>query len=263
MQDLKIVIIQSDLIWENAYQNLKNFDQKLDIVSTNPDLIILPEMFSTGFTMNKEFAETMNGKTINWLKSQAIKNNCVIAGSVLMVENEKYFNRFIWMNPDGTYEQYDKRHLFRMGKEHQTITGGTNKKIVEHRNWKINLQVCYDLRFPVWSKNNYMNGKYDFDALLYIANWPEVRNQAYKSLLVARAIENQSYVIWANRVGCDNNKINHTGDSMVIDPFGKIIARASAGKVEILHAVLVRKSLDDFRENFKVGLDWDNYTVHD
>jgi len=263
MQNLKIVIIQSDLVWEEADQNLRSFEKKLALVSTSPDLIILPEMFSTGFTLNKKCAEPMHGKSNNWLKSQAIKNNCVITGSVLMVDKEKYFNRLIWMNPDGTHELYDKRHLFRMGKEHQSITGGTNKKIVELQSWKINLQVCYDLRFPVWSKNNYMNGKYDFDVLLYVANWPEVRNHAYKSLLVARAIENQSYVLWANRIGNDINGVYHTGDSMVIDPFGKIIAQAAPGKEEILYAVLDRKSLDDFRENFKVGLDWDNYTIPD
>ncbi|OQX72441.1 MAG: nitrilase family protein, partial [Bacteroidetes bacterium 4484_249] len=163
MIDLKVVLIQSDIVWENTEQNLKNFEKKLADVSAQPDLIVLPEMFGTGFTMNvKKCAEKENGKIVSWLKQQAKTKNCVIAGSVLIEDMGKYFNSMFWMKPDGTYDVYKKRHLFRMGNEHKTMSQGTERKIVELNGWRINLQICYDLRFPVWSKNNFKVGNYEY-----------------------------------------------------------------------------------------------------
>ena len=262
MIDLKVVLIQSDIVWENTEQNLKNFEKKLADVSAQPDLIVLPEMFGTGFTMNvKKCAEKENGKIVSWLKQQAKTKNCVIAGSVLIEDMGKYFNSMFWMKPDGTYDVYKKRHLFRMGNEHKTMSQGTERKIVELNGWRINLQICYDLRFPVWSKNNFKVGNYEYDVLLYIANWPEVRSHAYNSLLIARAIENQSYVVWVNRVGNDGNKIYHSGDSMIADPYGKILLQAEAGKEQTITEILSKQKLEHFRNKFKVGLDWDEFYI--
>jgi predicted amidohydrolase len=262
MRDLKVKIIQASLVWENIEQNLKNFDLEIAQIQEPSDLIVLPEMFSTGFTMNvHRCAETEEGEAVKWMKEKAGENNCVVAGSLLIKDNNKFFNRFFWMKPDGNYETYDKRHLFRMSEEHLTMSAGMNRIIAELNNWKFNLQICYDLRFPVWSKNNFKAGLYDYDVLIYVANWPEVRSHAYKSLLKARAIENQSYVIWANRVGMDNKQIFHSGDSMVIDPYGKIIAQAEAGKEERLSAILSGQLLEDFRTKFRLGDDWDHFVV--
>jgi len=262
MIDQKIALIQSDIIWENTEKNLENFEKKLADSTGQTDLIILPEMFGTGFTMNvNKCAEKEDGKIVSWLKEQAKIRNCVIAGSVLIEDKGRYFNRMFWMRPDGAYETYDKRHLFRMGNEHKTMSQGIEQKIVELNGWRINLQICYDLRFPVWSKNNFKDGNYEYDVLLYIANWPEVRRHVYKSLLVARAIENQAYVIWVNRVGNDGNKIYHTGNSMIVDPYGKIISQAEAGKEQTITGMLSIQELTDFRNKFMVGMDWDEFSI--
>ena len=262
MADLKTTLVQSNLIWEDIEANLKNFDRKIANIANSPDLIVLPEMFATGFTINVgKCAEKEDGQIVSWLREKAKQKNCVIAGSVLIEDEERYFNRMFWARPDGTYETYDKRHLFRMGNEHMTMSAGNERKIVDLNGWKINLQICYDLRFPVWSKNNFKDGEYEYDALLYIANWPEVRSQAYKSLLVARAIENQCYVIWENRVGKDGNNIFHSGDSMIVDPYGEIIYRAEAGKEQNISGILSKQKLEDFRKKFRLGMDWDEFAI--
>ena len=168
------------------------------------------------------------------------------------------------MNPDASFEYYDKRHLFHMAGEHHIMTAGKERKIVNFKGWKLNLQVCYDLRFPVWAKNNYdhSNDTYDYDALVYIANWPKVRRQAYLPLLQARAIENQSYVIWTNRIGMDGKQIAHSGDTRLIDPYGKISESLDEDEEAVLYATLSSTLLNDFREKFKVGLDWDSYEIY-
>jgi predicted amidohydrolase len=263
MLDLKITLIQSDLAWEDPKNNLENFSSKLSLLKNTPDLVILPEMFNTGFTMNVEkCAEDMHGKTVVWLHENARVLNCVLGGSLLIKDGKQFFNRFIWMRPDGTFETYDKRHLFRMADEHLTMSQGTTRKIVELNGWKINLQICYDLRFPCWGRNSFANGHYAYDAMVYVSNWPEIRSSAYKTLLAARAIENQAYVIWVNRVGRDGNHIFHSGDSMVIDPIGKIIANATPGEEEIISTSLSVKTLHDYRNKFTFGLDWDRVSVH-
>ncbi|MBA3706782.1 MAG: amidohydrolase, partial [Bacteroidetes bacterium] len=217
--DLKITIIQSNLHWENKEKNLEMFSKKIAAITDATDLIVLPEMFTTGFSMNpKKFAEIMSGPTIEWLKQKAREKKCVITGSFIAEENGNYFNRLVWMNSDGTYNTYDKRHLFRMADEHNHYNFGKSKLVVELKGWKICPLVCYDLRFPVWSRNV----KSEYDVLIYVANWPERRNHHWRTLLLARAIENQCYSIGVNRIGADGNSIAHSGDSTVIDPRGMI-----------------------------------------
>ncbi len=262
MNDLNITIIQSDLMWENPTQNLANFDIKLADINENPDVIILPEMFNTAFSINPvKCAETMTGTTVNWMKNKAKEKACVITGSLLIKEDEKYFNRLIWMQADGNYFTYDKRHLFRMSDEFRIFNGGNQRTIVELKGWKINLNICYDLRFPVWSRNTYKDGNYEYDLMIYVANWPASRSFIWQTLLKARAIENQAYIIGVNRIGKDAFGTTHSGDSMIIDPIGNVILQAEASK-EATHTIDISKDfITDFRSKFTVGLDWDEFEV--
>ena len=216
---MKIAIIQSDLYWEDASKNRKNFESKINQVDSEVNLVVLPEMFSTGFTMNAaEVAETMQGETISWLQSLAKQKNFAITGSLIIVDNEKYYNRMLFVFPSGEIQHYDKRHLFSLAGEDKFYTNGNKKVIVEYLDWKICLQVCYDLRFPVFARN-----VENYDLLLYVANWPKVRTNAWDSLLKARAIENLSYVVGVNRVGLDANNYEHIGHSQAIDFLGNFI----------------------------------------
>lgn len=220
MKTLKITTFQSYLFWENIDKNLQNLGLRLNSIREKTDLIILPEMFSTGFSMNpSKLAEEMGGKTMKWMHDQARKFDSVITGSLIIKESDKYYNRLIWMRPDGSHEQYDKRHLFGFGGEDQHYTAGTKKLFVELNGWKICPVICYDLRFPVWLRNN----NEEYDLLLIVANWPERRSLHWRSLIPARAIENQTFVVAVNRVGHDGNEVFHSGDSMCIDPNGKVI----------------------------------------
>jgi omega-amidase len=220
MENLKITTYQGYLFWENVDKNLQNIALRLSGIRTTTDLIVLPEMFNTGFSMNAEkLAEPMNGKTMQWMHETAQKFNCVVTGSLIISENGKYYNRLIWMRADGSFEKYDKRHLFAMGKEDETYTAGTQKLIVELNGWKVCPMICYDLRFPVWMRN--VNQSYDL--LLIVANWPERRSLHWRTLIPARAVENQAYVLGLNRFGYDGNEVFHSGDSMCIDPNGKVI----------------------------------------
>lgn len=262
MQDLKISIIQSDLVWKDKAANLASFAYDIAQIEENPDVIVLPEMFNTGFVVDpEEVAEEMNGTSVEWLKNQAKQAQAIICASLIIKENDKYFNRLFWMQPSGEFQFYNKRHLFSLGGEHHKFTGGKESLIVELKGWKIKLLVCYDLRFPVWAKNNLVNGEYDYDLLIYIANWPAARRDPWMSLLKARAIENQSYVIGVNRIGEDGNGLPHAGDSAVYDAKGiKLIAQAP--NTEFVETIsLSKKGLDDFRNKFTVGLDWDRFIV--
>lgn len=223
MKNLKITTIQSNLHWENKTANLKMFEEKLSRLNSYPDIVLLPEMFTTGFTNNRTpLAETMDGVTMKWIAEQAKEVNAVICGSFIVVENGQYFNRLIWMNPDGEYKTYDKRHLFTLAKEDEFYTAGKERLIVELEGWKICPLICYDLRFPVWSRNNV-----DYDLLIYIANWPEKRAHHWKSLLLGRAIENQCYTIGVNRIGKDGNDFYYSGDTALIDYKGETIFQTS------------------------------------
>lgn len=259
-ETLNIAAIQTQLHWENKQSNLKMFTANFGNVKEGTDVVILPEMFNTGFSMrSKELAEPMNGVTMQWMFEQAAKLNAAIAGSLIIEENGKYYNRFIWMNPDGSTHHYDKRHLFRMGNEHEHYSSGKEKNIFNFKGWKICPQICYDLRFPVWSRNRMHSDKYD--VLLYVANWPERRNHAWKALLLARAIENQAYVIGVNRIGIDGNNINHTGDSAVIDFLGQPFNIGASNKGTIMFSQLKYKALEDYRVSFPASLDADDFEI--
>lgn len=259
MNDLKITIIQSNLHWENKEENLKMFSQKIESVSEQTDLIVLPEMFTTGFSMCPElFAEPMSGNTVAWMKEKAKEKNCVITGSFICEEGGKHFNRLVWMNVNGDYSVYDKRHLFRMGDEDNHYGQGQKKIIVELKGWKICPLICYDLRFPVWARNTKENL---YDVLIYVANWPERRAHPWKSLLVARAIENQSYTIGVNRVGNDGNDIYHAGDSVALNFKGEAISKIESGKEVIETVTLKYVDLTEFRKMFPVMLDADDFEI--
>ncbi len=259
MNNLKITIIQSNLHWENIDKNLEMFAQKISSVTEETDLIVLPEMFTTGFSMQpQKLAEQMNGKTLIWLKQQAEKKQCVVTGSFICEENGKYYNRIVWMKPDGTYSVYDKRHLFSMAEEDKHYTAGDKKIIEEIKGWKICPLVCYDLRFPVWSRNTNKNR---YDVLIYIANWPERRAYPWKTLLLARAIENQSYVVGLNRVGNDGNEIYHSGDSAIVNAKGEIISTIKPHEEKTETITLEYKDLEDFKKQFPVMDDADEFNL--
>jgi predicted amidohydrolase len=264
MQDLRITLVQSDLFWEDADANLTAFDQKIDSIQASTDLIILPEMFNTGFSMNPSgCAETMEGKTFQWLKNKAAICNCVVTGSVLIKENNHYYNRLIWMRPDGTFDTYDKRHLFRFANEQLHFSAGNKKLITELKGWKICPLICYDLRFPVWSKNTIINNSYEYDLLIYVANWPERRNHPWKSLLVARAIENMSYAIGVNRVGKDGNDFEYSGDSALVNYKGAVVSNIPTHREHTETIALSHDELISFRQHFPVELDWDHFKLMD
>jgi len=258
MEDLRVTIVQSALNWENVEANLTMFSNKLKAITPgSTDIIILPEMFGTGFTMNAAaVAQTMDGIALRWMKEMAAEKKCVITGSLVIKEENKFYNRLIWMRPDGTFEIYNKRHLFRMGEENNTYTTGNKKIIVSLKGWKICPLVCYDLRFPVWSRN-----VGDYDCLIYVANWPEVRNYPWKHLLIARAIENQAYVVGVNRIGKDGNGISHSGDSAVMNAKGIVISKTNANEESVETVILSYKELEEFRKVFPVGLDADTFKL--
>ena len=216
---MKIAIIQTQLFWENPAENRKQFKQKINTIKEKVDLIVLPEMFTSGFTMNPEIvAETMTGETILLLKNLAKSKNCAITGSLVISENNNFYNRMVFVFPEGNIEYYDKKHLFTLAGEDKVYTSGNQKKIIEFRNFKICLQICYDLRFPVFSRNTQ-----DYDLLIYVANWPKTRINAWDILLKARAVENMCYTIGVNRIGTDNNNLEYIGHSQIVDCLGNNI----------------------------------------
>ena len=257
MHDLKLTLVQTALHWGDAEANLRHFDTLLK--GTPPtDLIILPEMFNTGFiTLPEPVAETMDGKTMAWLREKARELGAAIVGSLIIRENGNYYNRLIFMLPDGNFVHYDKRHLFSMAGEHHRFARGMERKVVQYKGWNILPLICYDLRFPAWSKNSWQQGKYEYDLLIYIANWPEARSHPWRSLLPARAIENIACVAAVNRVGIDGNGLPHSGDSAVIDPKGNLILPFEPHQEAIRSITLSAKELVGFREKFNVGPDWD------
>lgn len=222
---LSVTLIQSNLYWEDKQANLDMFERKIDAVDNRMELVLLPEMFNTGFSMQpQKLAETMDGETVNWMKRMAATNRIILAGSLIIEEEGKYYNRLVWMQPDGNYGTYDKRHLFAHGGEDEAFSAGNKRLITSVKGWKILPLVCYDLRFPVWARQSPVeDGAAEYDVLVYVANWPEKRSRAWKTLLSARAIENQCYVVGVNRVGEDGKGIYHSGDSMVVDPMGEVL----------------------------------------
>ncbi len=254
--DLKVTLVQPDLVWEQKEANLTKLSGMLEIMGTT-DVVVLPEMFSTGFSMNAEkLAEGMDGQTVRWMTEKSLEIKAVIAGSLIIAENGFYFNRFVWAAPDGKLQWYDKKHLFSMGEEHLHYTPGDRRITIEWNGWKIRPLVCYDLRFPVWSRNHD-----DYDLLVYTANWPSPRHAVWKTLLQARALENQCYCIGVNRIGNDGMGIGYLGDSGLITPKGEA---TWLGIRETSRTFTL--SLDDlhrFRDKFPVLKDRDRFIIED
>jgi omega-amidase len=260
MPDLKITTLQTHLHWEDPAGNLAHFSEKLDAIQET-DLIILPEMFTTGFTMKPEqLAEESGGPGLQWMLEKAAQKKSVVVGSISVKEKGNYYNRLYWVKPDGSVSSYDKRHLFSMGKEHEHYRPGSQKMILDYKGWKICPLICYDLRFPVWSRNTIQE---PYDLLIYVANWPEVRSYPWKQLLIARAIENQCYVAGINRIGEDGNKIMHSGDTLVLSPRGEVINHTAAHEDRIETVTLAHNTLAEFRKAFPVLNDGDGFRMAD
>ena len=261
MSTLTITTIQSNLFWEDKTANLQMLQQKIDSIEEKTEIIILPEMFTTGFSMQAEqLAETMDGETVEWMKTISNKNGIVLTGSVMIEDAGKYYNRLIWMLPNGQYGYYDKRHLFAYGEEDQHYSAGKKRLIASVKGWKINLQICYDLRFPVWARQKPEEGLAEYDLLIYVANWPERRSHAWKTLLCARAIENQCYVVGVNRVGDDAKNIHYSGNSLVIDPMGQVLYHM-ADEEDVNTITLSKEKLEEVRTKFPFLNDADDFTI--
>jgi predicted amidohydrolase len=273
MSDLSITTIQTDLSWEDPAANLSMLEHKIRGINTHTEVVILPEMFSTGFSMRPEvFAEEMDGPSVLWMKRLAREKNIILTGSLMIREvgtgsNEgaAYFNRLIWMLPNGQYGYYDKRHCFGLAGEDRHYRSGNKRLIASVKGWRVNLLICYDLRFPIWSRqtpqqNNGGAVQPEFDLMVFVANWPERRVHAWRTLLQARAIENQCYVAGVNRVGKDGGEIYHSGDSLVAGPLGEILYHREHDE-DVHTLTLSRKLLDETREKLPFWKDADRFTI--
>lgn len=257
MQDLTVALIQTSIEWHNAVANREALENKVKGLSKNVDLVLLPEMFTTGFTMRVETnAEPVNGTTLDWMKNLAKDLSTTIAGSVIVEEEDKYFNRLYWVGADGSVEHYDKRHLFRMADEDKFFSDGKTSMVMEVNGWKIKPLICYDLRFPVWSRNQNL----EYDLITYVANWPKARVNAWDALLRARAIENLSYAIGVNRVGKDGMDIEYNGHSACYDFKGEPLNTLSESE-EIIYVTLSKSVLSKYREKFPAQLDADEFDI--
>lgn len=264
---LTITGIQTSLHWEDKAANLSMLEEKINSIKEKTEIVILPEMFSTGFSMNpKELGETMNGTTVQWMKRIAKEKRIILTGSIIIEEDGNYYNRMLWVLPNGQIGKYDKRHRFAYAGEDEHFTAGTKRLIASVKGWKLNLLVCYDLRFPVWARQAPVRGKDngdsspEYDVLVYVANWPERRSQAWRTLLQARAIENQCYVVGVNRVGDDGNKHHYIGDSMVVDPMGDI-AYHKKDEEDIFTIILDKEHLNGVREKLPFWKDADDFSI--
>jgi len=254
---LKIALLQSNLVWQNADQNRIEFSKKINTINENIDLIVLPEMFTTGFSMQpKEIAETMQGETVKWMQQIASEKKAAIVGSIIISENNTYYNRFLFVHLSGEINQYDKRHLFTLAGEHKVYTSGNEKLMVNYKGWKICPLICYDLRFPVWARNTE-----NYDVLLYVANWPKPRIEAWDTLLKARAIENMSYTIGVNRVGVDANNLEYCGHSAVFDCLGEKLTTIKPNKEEVAVITLDKSHLTKVRNKLNFLADKDSFTL--
>ena len=255
--ELKIAIIQSDLVWENPLKNRYTFLNKIENITEDIDMIVLPEMFTTGFTMNAQvIAETMEGDTIKWMQYLAVKMQTAIVGSIIIENNNNFYNRLFFVHPSRKIEYYDKRHTFTLAGEHKVFSSGNKKLIVDYKGWKICPLICYDLRFPVWSRNTE-----NFDVLIYVANWPKPRITAWDTLLKARAIENMSYSIGVNRVGLDSDNNEYPGHSGVYDGLGKLMSNFEKNKEQIEIITISKNHLTTLKEKLKFLNDKDHFIV--
>jgi len=256
-EQLNISLVQPDIVWEDKAANLQQYEKLIQGITEKKEIVVLPEMFSTGFSMAPErLAEPMTGDTVQWMKHITAKYRCILTGSLIIEEEGKHYNRLLWVQPDGNIGYYDKRHLFAFAHEDKHYSAGNKRLIVQVKGWRICVQVCYDLRFPVWARNQ---GD-EYDVLLYVANWPERRSLAWKTLLQARAIENMSYVVGVNRVGTDGKDIYYSGDSSVFGPLGETIWQQEHDAVT--HTVTLEKEpLRSARENYPFLKDGDKFIL--
>jgi predicted amidohydrolase len=266
MDKLIVTTVQTDLHWENKKANLEMLANKIKGIREKTNIVVLPEMFSTGFTMKPELmAEKMDGETISWMRNIAREKGIILAGSLSIEEEGEYYNRFIWMLPNGQHGHYDKRHCFSPGGEDQHYAPGNKRTIASVGGWKINLQICYDLRFPVWARQQAFvdpekEPAPEYDLMINVANWPERRIHHWKTLLQARAIENQCFVVGVNRVGNDGNGLYHSGDSMVIDPLGQTLYHKS--EEEDIHTTILEKAqLEEVRTRLPFWKDGDHFLL--
>ncbi len=249
--------MQLDTIWESPSANKDTIDRLFSDIQVETDILILPEMFTTGFSMEPEkLAEDMQGPTVEWMVEKASEWKCVLTGSIIINSSGDYMNRLLWVTPSGQVLYYDKKHLFRMGEENEHYTSGREILLTKLNEWRFRPLICYDLRFPVWSRN-----RADYDVLIYVANWPESRREVWKNLLIARALENQAYVVGVNRIGKDGRNISYSGDSLVIDPRGQIISQTRPFQESVETLKISLDELQDFREKFPVHLDADEFTI--
>lgn len=256
-KDLKITLIQSELHWEEAEKNHNLFSEKINAINEPTDLIILPEMFPTGFSMNaKNLAEENDGPSLKWMQSEAIKHETAITGSVIVKESGNYYNRMFFVFPDGSYKSYDKRHTFTLAKENEVYTEGQRRIMVRYKGWKICPLICYDLRFPVWARNDE-----NYDVLIYVANWPKIRMLAWDTLLRARAIENMAYCVGVNRTGVDGNQHEYVGHSAVYDVLGELISQESFEENFTQTLTLSKEHILENRKRFHFLTDRDQFRV--
>ncbi|MEM7162044.1 MAG: amidohydrolase [Bacteroidota bacterium] len=257
MEDLNVALIQSTISWQDKEASIRHYE---NLLVPGANLYVFPEMFNTGFSMETDLAEDMNGPSVKWLKEKATEFNAAMCAS-LIIEDDGFKNRMLFVFPEGNLDYYDKRHLFSMAGEHEHFQSGTNKKIVTFRGWNILLQVCYDLRFPVFSRNQFIQNQWEYDLAIYIANWPSPRSNAWRNLIEARAHENQCYVAAVNRVGKDGNNLNYLGDSALINPKGHSLLHFNQGEEGCEFGSLSAKEMIEFREKFPVGRDADFFTL--
>lgn len=262
MKDLSITALQLDLAWQDPAANLKNIENHLARLDSVGDLLVLPEMFTTAFTMDAAGqAEPMHGSSMQWMQQVAKQYDCAVMGSLVIEEGGNYYNRMLVMEADGLSGQYDKRHPFSYAKEHLTYTAGSQQVVLEVDGWNICPQICYDLRFPVWSRNRPTGeNALAYDLLVYVANWPDTRVLHWEALLMARAIENQAYVIGVNRVGTDAKGLNYSGSSMIVNPGGGVLAYEQH-KEAALSATLSAESMQHYRQKFTFWRDADAFTI--
>lgn len=256
-EQLTVTYIQTNLVWENPSENRAHFEREIAAITDKTDVIILPEMFTTGFAMQPEqLAESMNGNTITWMKDIAKTKNSAICGSIIITENNNFYNRFLFVKPDGDIQYYNKRHLFSLAGEHEHYKNTNEQVIITYKNWRICPMVCYDLRFPVWSRNTQ-----DYDILIYVANWPKPRINAWNTLLKARAIENMSYVVGVNRIGTDPNGNEYSGNSIVLDALGNELSPLAENNHSVSTVTLSKEELQTLRQKFNFLNDKDVFTL--
>ena len=259
---MKLTYIQADLQWQNKQANLNHFDELLKEVPSETDLVLLPETFNTAFPVDpKEFAETADGPTMLWMKQKAQELNAVVCGTLLLEVDGHYHNSLVWMRPDGSFELYHKRHTFTLGGETLPVERGSDSLIVELKGWRIKLMICYDIRFPVWSRNHYQDGRYEYDLGIYLANFPASRMDVWNTLLSARAIENQAYFVGVNRVGEDPEGVRYSGCSQLLNAKGEMLNMARPSMEAVVPCELDYEKLQSFREKFPVGKDWDSFQL--